>query len=251
MVYTSYEMIRDCRADKAEGWSYFVTNFVPVIQKLTTQYGGDPDAILKTLRDPNSSLFQSMAPAPERWFIAELRQTIAAAAPVSATADLDLATVADALTPLTLTEKQAAWFETMHFNPPRSAEALRMSAATVTKIRERAEELLRGKLDTWRRGMLVANGRALGLEAAAAVTKDCPASKPFLDILDGRSTWRGREELELHVRNCWHCVDHFCRMAEVIEILREVKPLTESEAAPYKKMLGIAPPKRRFWKMMG
>ena len=251
MVYTSYEMIRDCRADKAEGWSYLVTNYVAVIQKLTAQYGGDPDAVLKTLRDPKSSLFQTMSPAPERWFIAELRQAITAAAPAATVADLDLATVADAFEPLTLVEKQAAWFETMHFTPARTAEALRMSAATVTKIRERAEELLRGKLDTWHRGMLAANGRALGLEAARAATKDCPPAKTFLDILDGRSTWRGREELELHVRNCWHCIDHFCRMAEVVEILREVKPLTDSEAAPFKKLLGIAPTKRPFWKVMG
>lgn len=247
MIYTSYEMIRDCRADKAAGWSYFAINYVPVIQRFSAQYGADFESVLKMLRDPQSNLFQTMSPAPERWFLAELRQRIVAAAPAAAAQDLYLETVAEALTPFTLVEKQAAWFETMQFPAQRTAEALRMSAATVEKIRQRAEELIRGKLDTWRRGMMAANGRYLGLEAAQGATKDCPPAKTFLDILDGRTSWRGREEMEQHVRACRHCIDHFCRMAEVVEILREVKPLTESEAAPFKKKLGIETPKRSFW----
>jgi hypothetical protein len=249
MIYTCYEMIRDCRADKAEGWAYFVSNYAPVIRKLTAHYGGDFESALTMLRNPQSSPFQSMEPAPERWFVAEIRQQIVAAAPsVAAEISLDLETVADALGPLTTIEKQAAWFETMRFAPQPTAEALRMAAATVEKIRARADELIRGKVDSWRRELLAANGRALGLEAVQVKTKECLPVKTFLDVLDGRSTWRGREEIEQHIGNCWHCIDHFCRMAEVIEILRGVEPLSEAEAAPIRKKLGIETPKRSFWK---
>jgi hypothetical protein len=249
MIYTCYEMIRDCRADKAEGWAYFVSNYAPVIRKLAVHYGGDFETALVMLHSPQSSLFQSMEPAPERWFVAEMRQQIVAATP-PATPDipLDLEIVADALAPLTMTEKQAAWFETMRFAPQPTAEALRMAATTVEKIRARADELIRGKVDSWRRELLAANGRGLGLEAAQAATKECLPAKTFLDVLDGRSSWRGREEIEQHVGKCWHCIDRFCRMAEVIEILRGIKPLNESEAAPLKKKLGIEAPKRPFWK---
>ena len=77
MIYTSYDMIQDCRADKPEGWSYFITNYVPVIRKLLAHYGkpGDLDRVLLALRKADSSLFASIEPAPERWFLAELRQT--------------------------------------------------------------------------------------------------------------------------------------------------------------------------------
>jgi hypothetical protein len=249
MIYTCYEMIRDCRADKAEGWAYFISNYAPVIRKLAAHYGADFESALAMLRNPQSSPFQSMEPAPERWLVAEMRQQIVAAAPPSTTEiPLDLETVAAALEPLTTVEKQAAWFETMRFAPQPTAEALRMAASTVEKIRERVDELIRGKVDSWRPGLLASNGRSLGLEAAKAATKSCLPAKTFLDVLDGRSTWRGREEIEQHVGSCWHCIDHFCRMAEVIEVLRGLQPLSEAEAAPLKKKLGIETPKRSFWK---
>ena len=249
MVYTCYEMIRDCREDKADGWSYFISNYAPVIAKLAAHYGANFEAAMRMLRDPKSSVFQSMTPAPERWFVAELRQRIVAAAPdVSPEIPLDLETVAEALAPLTVVEKQAAWFETMRFSSAPTAEALRMAPATVEKIRNRAGELLRGKVDSWRRGLLADNGRALGLAAAQAATNECLPSKTFLDVLDGRSTWSAREQVERHVGECWHCIDHFCRMAEVVETLRGLKPFDENEAAELKKKLAIETGKRRVWR---
>ena len=249
MIYTCYEMIRDCRADKAEGWAYFISNYTPVVRKLTAHYGADFESAMAMLRHPQSSPFRSMEPVPERWLVAELRQQIVAAAAAAVPEiPLDLETVASALEPLTTVEKQAAWFETMQFPPQPTAEALRMAASTVEKIRERADELIRGKVDSWRRELLAANGPSLGLDAARAKANDCLPSKAFLDVLDGRSTWRGREEIEQHVGSCWHCIDHFCRMAEVIEILRGIQPLSESEAAPLKQKLGVETPKRSFWK---
>lgn len=249
MIYTCYEMIRDCRMDKPEGWNYFVSNYTPVVRKLIAHYGGDVDAALALLRKPDSSLFQSMDPAPERWFIAGMRQQIVAS--LSQTPPgipLDLETVAEALAPLTLVEKQAAWFETMRFTPKQTGEALRMDPATVEKIRARAAELIRGKVDSWRRELLSENGHALGLAAAEAKTKDCLPAKTFLDVLDGRSTWRAREDMDLHVAKCWRCIDHFCRMAEVVELLRGIQPLSEEEAAPLKKKLGIETPKTSWWR---
>jgi hypothetical protein len=160
---------------------------------------------------------------------------------------IDLETVAEALAPLTVVEKLAAWLETMGYDAKESGAILRMSPETVTKIRQRSEELIRGKVDAWRRNLLAENGRALGLEAVAAKTDDCLRDKAFLDVLDGRETWRGREEMERHVTRCWHCIDHFCRMAEVIQAIRGVQPLTAVEAGPYLKLLAIQP-RKSLWK---
>lgn len=254
MIYTCYEMIQDCRADKPEGWRYFISEYVPLIRKLMAHYdpAGDRAALERVLvaaRKPQSSLFQSIEPAPERWFIAELRQTVLAELkdpPVEI--ELDLESVAAALEPLTLLEKQVAWIETMSYDAAVTGAMLRMAPKTVEKVRERAAELLRGKVDSWRRTLLQENGRALGRAAAAGSTKDCPPAKEFLDVLDGRTTWRGRETLEQHVRTCWHCIDHFARMAEVVELIRGVPPLAETEAEAFQKLLGIEAPKKSFWK---
>src|SRR5213075_2340414 len=129
MVYTCYEMIRDCRADLPQGWSYFLSQYVPAIRRFIAHYSpgqaGDPAAlerILLQLRKPESNLFQSMEPAPERWFIAALRQNVLAGLePPAAEIEIDLATVADALSPLTVTEKQAAWLEAMRYSPDETA----------------------------------------------------------------------------------------------------------------------------------
>jgi hypothetical protein len=250
MIYTCYEMIRDCRANKPEGWIYFISNYVPVIRKLLAHYGGgEVETVLRSLRQPESSLFQSLDPAPERWFVAELRQRVVGAANCGAAeASVDLEILSEALGPLTFTEKQATWLETMRYSAAETGAMLRMAPATVEKIRAKAAESLRGKMDSWSRNILLESGAALGQAAAAVRMQECLNSKTFLDVLDGRTTWSGRDALEQHAARCWHCIDHFCRMAEVIELLRGVKPLTDAEAEPYRKLLGVETPKRRWWR---
>jgi hypothetical protein len=253
MIYTCYEMARDCRADKPAGWSHFVTSYVPLVRKFLTHYGGgDIEPVLKALRDPGSSMFQSLEPAPERWFLAELRQKVLAEIPFpAAQIAIDLETVAEALAPLTVVEKLAAWLETMGYDPKESGAILRMSPETVAKIRDRAEELIRGKVDAWRRNLLAENGRALGVEATAAKTGECLPVRAFLDVLDGRATWRGREDMERHVTRCWHCIDHFCRMAEVIQALRGVQPLSLEESEPFRILLGVRLERARWKRLVG
>jgi hypothetical protein len=253
MIYTCYEMIRDCRTGIPEGWSYLITNYVPVLRRLEQHYGQAgggplPDRVLASLREPWSNLFQSLDPAPERCFVAELRQAaLALLEPLPPVVAVDLETVAEAFQPLTMMEKQAAWLETMRYSAAATAPLLRMAPTTVEKIRGRSAELMRQKVDSWRSTLLSENGLALGRAAAAARGNECLPVKMFLDILDGRTTWRGREELERHVTGCWHCIDHFCRMAEVVELLRGNQPLGDAEAEPYRRMLGLTPAKRSFW----
>jgi hypothetical protein len=258
MIYTSYEMIRDCGAGRPEGWSYFLTHYVPVIRGFLAHYfpdrAGDRaliERVLVKLRQPESSLFQSLDPAPERAFVAELRQHVlsaveadrAGAAPEVA---IDIEALGAALEPLTLTEKLAGWFETMRYGDADAGRMLRMSPQTAEKIRARAAELIRGKVDAWRSTMLADNGPLLGQAASALIAKDCLPPKAFFDVIDGRATWGGREEMERHVKGCWHCLDHYCRLLEVVDVLRASKPLPESEAEGYKRLLGIETPQRSF-----
>ena len=253
MIYTSFDMVRDCRADRPEGWAYFVTQYTPVIRRILAQYASDNpqrvERILRESRSPESSLFQSVDPSPERWFVAELRQKILAGleSPDPEIA-IDLETLAAALEPLTVVEKLAVWTETMRYDAAATAALLRMSPDTVTKIRDRAAELIRGKADAWRSGILVENGPALGRAAAATGSAECFPSKTFLDILDGQTTWSGRESTARHVIACWRCIDHFCRMAEVIGLMRGLQPLSLEEAAPLLQLLGVRREKPSVWK---
>ena len=248
MIYTSYEMIRDCRANTASGWRHFLRHYVPVVRRILAHYAGTEGALeteLASVGKANSVLFQRLEPLPERPFVAELRQSVLAGFPCpAARLPLDLEQVAKALEPLTIVEKQAAWLEGMQYGASATGEMLRMSGATVEKIRGRAAECIRAHVEGWNTALLAENGLALGREAASARGKDCLPAKTFLDVIDGRATWRGREEMERHVLGCWHCIDHFCRLHEVVELLRGIEPLTEEEAAPFDTLLGVRTEKR-------
>lgn len=253
MIYTCYEMIGDCRAGRAEGWRFFAASYVPVIRKLLAHYqaavpAGTLERVLVAAHRPESPLFQSVEPSPERWFVAELRQAILQELPAEEPAAIELDTVSAALEPLTLVEKQVAWLETMLYSPAETGVLLRMAPATAEKIRGKAADLIRGKVDTWSRNILPASGRALGRTAVAAKGPDCLDPKTFLDLLDGRTTWQGRDQLERHVTRCWHCIDHFCRLVEVVEVLRGLQPLTDAEAAPFWEMMGVSAGRRPAWK---
>ena len=63
-------------------------------------------------------------------------------------------------------------------------------------------------------------GRPWGGRRRLPITADCLPSKTFLDMLDGRRTWRARQEIERHVNAWCHCVDHFCPMAEATQVPR-------------------------------
>jgi len=253
MIYTCYEMIRDCRADKPEGWSYLISEYLPAIRKLLAHYApaASVEKVLVALRKPESSLFQSIEPAPERWFVAELRQkTLAELAfpPPEMTVDLD--SVASALEPLTVLEKQVAWLDAMRYSAAETGVMLRMAPATAEKIRGRAAELIRGKVDAWRPSLLFDNGLELGRAATAAAGKECLPVRAFVDVIDGRTTWQERESMERHVTGCWHCVDHFCRMVEVVHLMRGLQPLSPAEAEPYRMLLGLPAQTQPVWKRL-
>lgn len=249
-------MIRDCRAGRPEGWSYFLTQYVPVIRGLLLHYFPgrvDGDALLGRVliafRQPESSLFQSLDPAPERAFVAELRQHLLRAveadrASTAPEVPIDLDALTAALEPFTLTEKMVVWFETMRYDTPDTGRMLRMSPETAEKIRARGAESIRTSVDAWRSTLLADNGPLLGQTAGELSTRDCLPAKAFFDVIDGRATWRGREEMERHVKGCWHCLDHYCRLLEVVDLLRGSQPLSASDTRAYMHFLGIEASKR-------
>src|ERR1035441_2700076 len=113
MIYTCYEMVRDCRANLPEGWMHFIVHYVPAIRQTLAHYAprGAQDAvllnqILQSVRRPESFLFHSAEPPEERWFVAQLRHLVVAelAAP-PAGIPLDLETLTAALGPLTIDRK--------------------------------------------------------------------------------------------------------------------------------------------------
>lgn len=236
-IYTSYEMISDCRAGKPEGWRFLAQNFVPPIRWLLTRYGqGEPELRAKLL-ELKSGGIQRFQPIVYREFIAGMRPEPAAAGE----APFDLEALSEAMTDVPALERQNLWFETMRYDVAETARLLRQSVETATAARERMLELLRTKLDSWTRTILREHGPALGIAARAAKPEQPVSFRLYLDIIDGRATWQTRAEVERAMLVNWYEIDQFCRVREADAAYTDSKPLTEEEAAPYYDLLGVKP----------
>jgi hypothetical protein len=260
MIYTSYDMVRDCRAGAVRGWTHFVTHYTPIVRRVVAHYRPEQSVDQATARvlaaiHGDGALFRAIEPVAERVFVTALRQHVLALLErdehsIAPEVALDPTEVLESLAPLTVVEKQAVWLDAMRYDEETTARMLRMDARTAGRIRERAAELMRTRFDRWSRDALRANGPALGRAAAAAATPQCHAPKIFLDLIDGRTTWEGRENAERHTGDCLRCLDHFCRIHEAVDWLRNTRPLIEAEAAPYLRSLGIEAARPSFFKRL-
>jgi hypothetical protein len=250
-------MIRDCRENKPDGWLYLVTHYVPVASRLLEHYFPSDSnlvvRVLPALHDPALPLFAAPGPGTEREFVAALRNVILQIAekhnrPVEHEQTLDLETLTAALAPFTATERQFVWLEAMNYSDETAALLMNLEPSTIRKSRDRADELLREKLDRWSKGLIRNHGLALGRLVAGLRGTSCLPAGAFLDTIDGRITWSRRKDYESHLTACWHCVDHFCRIREADHTLRHAAPLRSEAAGPYLRILGLPEPKKTFWK---
>lgn len=252
-IYTCFDMVRDCRGNRNEGWAYLITNYVPVIRRLLAQHydgrAGLVERLLGQLKDPQSSLWAAPGHPEERIFVAALRQELlrlvesdSPAMPPSV--ELDLETLTQALAGFTVVDRQYVWLESMGYNTAVTAEMMNLDASSIDAARQRANEALRGVLDRWKLGLIAENGLLLGRLATAAKGEHCLDAKAFLDTLDGRITWSSKRDYEHHLTECWHCIDHFCRIREADFVLNKSKPLDDEQAAPFRTLLGLPEVKR-------
>ena len=123
----------------------------------------------------------------------------------------------------------------MGYTPEEAGAMLRMAPATVAKIRDRAAELLRG---TWIPGGADSRGERSGSWVAPPRWPAGASAFPprhFWTFSTGGQTGGAAKRWSSTSSGCLHCVDHFCRMAEVIEVLRGAQPLSDEESAPFSR----------------
>ncbi|MDW8353162.1 MAG: hypothetical protein RMK57_01415 [Bryobacterales bacterium] len=245
-LYTCYDMIRDCAANRPEGWRFFVTEYAPILRTLLEHYRPEaaaewPAKAPEMLRRFDAAFFAACGPRSERDFLLSLRQQLLAwLEPHDASDPRVWDAFSHALAPLTLTEKQVVWFEVMGYGKDDSAAMMRMHPDGVERIRRKAAEALA------QHGGVV-DRDCLRSSVAALPADGCCEAKDFFDWLDGRITWYRRDDLERHATHCWRCVDLFCRVREVLRLAQRRKPLSAGEARPLLAALGIPESAPRSW----
>lgn len=246
-LYTCFDMIRDCAANRAEGWRFFVREYAPAVRALLEHYRPEaaadwPARAAEILRRFDAAFFAACGPCSERDFLLALRQHLLAWLEPAGGADpAQWTAFAAALAPLTLTEKQVVWLEVMGYGKDDTAAMMRMHPDGVERIRCKAAQALTEQ-------GCVPPADSLRRVVAALAADGCCAPKDLFDWLDGRITWYRREDLERHATPCWRCVDLFCRVREALRLAQRRRPLAEKEAAALLQLLGVAPLARRSWR---
>ena len=240
-IYTSYEMISDCRAGKPEGWLYLVRQFVPPLRWLLAQYGqGETElrALLLGLKNGGIAKFQ---PIVHREFLAGLRPEPAA----PGEPPFELSVLSEAMEEVPVLERQNLWLDTMGYETLFSAKLLRQAPETTKAARARLLETLRSKLDSWTLTIMRDHGPALGAAARAAKPDETVPFRQYLDILDGRMTWQNRVGVERALLAHWYEIDQFCRVREADASITETHPYEDGDPAvqPYFDLLGVKPAK--------
>jgi hypothetical protein len=247
-IYTSYEMISDCRAGKAEGWLFLVRQFVPPLRWLLGRYGQGEAELRALLTGLQNGGIQKFQPMVHREFIAGLRPEPAS----PGEPPFELSVLTEAMTDVPVLERQNLWLDAMGYEAPLAAKLLRQSTETAEKARGRMLELLRGKLDSWSRTILRDHGPALGAAARAEKPAEPVPFRQYLDILDGRMTWQNRVGVERALLAHWYEIDQFCRVREADAAITETAPYEDNDPAaqPYLDLLGVKPPKPTLLKRL-
>jgi hypothetical protein len=263
-VFTCAEMVEACLANQDAGWKHFVTDYLPFAallldrhypQLITSREDLLREVLLRA-RDEEREFFREYRGHSEREFLAHLRglalRVLEEAEPAVPAPEILLPweSFERSFSGLTALERQVVW---LFLLCPRAEDApllLRADRTSVTAMLGRAQEQLRGALDHWSADLLEQNRHLLAAEVRRRETKECPDPRAWLRLLDGQITWRDRQDLERHLVVCWFCVDRLCRFREVMRLSRLVQPLTEIEAQPFAKTIGLgfAPPSR--WKRL-
>ncbi|MEZ5356364.1 MAG: hypothetical protein R2762_27330 [Bryobacteraceae bacterium] len=237
-VYTSFDMISDCRANRPEGWIFLAETVVPPLRRLYSHYGLAESAVRQRLIALKGGIAR-FEPMSVRQFVAALRPE-----PVpEEQGEVELEAVAAALEPLTVLERQLVWMDTMGYETPEAARLMRMSPDTAASVRDRSAELLRGAFDSWTRTMLRDHGAWLGQQARQAKPAETVRFNDYLDIIDGRMTWQNRAGVELKLLESWYEIDQFCRVREADAAVMDTQPLRGEEAQPYLELFGVSRPK--------
>jgi len=251
-IYTSYDMIGDCRAGKPAGVVHFVRHFLAGCRSLTLHYGGGEEEV-STLLGRAPKALAAMEPGPERRIMVDLRPLIQECAGYGKgvkPTGLDLVTLSKALEEFSVLERQMVWLSSMGYDAAGIARILRVSAETAGKACVRAAELVRPHLSNWTQTILRDAGPELGEEARGAKPEEPVSFREYIEIVDGRLTWANRVPVERGLAQSWHEIDHLCRVREADDALRSVQPLNEQETAAYLEAAGIKLEKPSLWRRL-
>jgi hypothetical protein len=239
-VRTIFTMAEDCGRGERLGWQEFVRDYAPIARVLLEQYFPmlKPEldlhvsAVFERARAGNNAWFSTFRFANEREFLMFFRELVfaygrgVARVPVP---EISLDQMREIMKDLPVVEREMLWLCVKGYSAEQIGPMISNQESTAHAVRELAGQRLAEILPGASPEAFNVSARVLMENAEKGKTEDCLAVRSFNNIINGQISWRERELAELHVRDCFYCLDRFTAYQEMIRIRKDMRPLPEPE----------------------
>lgn len=255
-IKTIFSMAEGCAAGERTGWFDFAKDYGPVSRTLLTHYFPPLVPEIDThIAGPfarayanNSQWFRELKFQNEREFAMAFRDLLFAYGRSVARLpkpEISLDQFREIVKDLTVVERQLLWLFVKGYTAQQIAPIMMNAEATSNAVKQIADKRLTEVLPDATNTAFSVSARALIEAAEAAKTDQCLSLRTYNNLVNGQITWRERELAELHMRDCFYCLDRFTGYQEMIRINKDRKPLSETETEKVMGALGIQPPAKK------
>jgi hypothetical protein len=245
-LWTLQRILPACEEGQAEAWRAFLDLYSSVAHGLLGVYfrdsGDGPRKIWKrALPDLSANDYERLRAfdhQAEREFLADLRAFLLELGELGLDPARDLTgperpsaeTLGAVLQGLPFLHQQAVFLKLAGYSDAALDKMLRIPPLAIERAVERLQKdysvFLKREQDEclWPAAWL-----AFQRSVRAAPGKDCPPLRQFVRIFDGQASWYDKKPAEEHVTACFHCLERWCALCEVVYWRAKAVPLSAAE----------------------
>ncbi len=140
---------------------------------------------------------------------------------------------------LPVVEREMLWLCVKGYNAEQIGPMISNQETTARTVRELAGQRLTAILPGASPEAFNVSARVLMESAEKCKSEECLALRTFNNLINGQISWRERELAELHVRDCFYCLDRFTAYQEMIRIRKDAQPLPEADVSSMLSRLAL------------
>ena len=253
-VRTIFTMVEDCARDERQGWYEFVRDYGAITRTLLTHYfptlapeaESHVPAVFARARAHSAAWFSTFKFSNEREFLMAFRDLVFAygreeehvPAP-----HISLDQLGQIMSDLPVVEREMLWLFIKGYDAIQIGGILSNLESTAVGVKKVADERLRTVIPGSSPDAFVLSARVLIQAAEKKGSEQCLSFKSFNNVINGQATWRERDAVEQHVKDCFYCLDRYTSFCEGIRLRKDAQPLPEPEVEAMLEKMG-APGKR-------
>ena len=255
-IRTVFTMTQDCEAGERLGWQEFVRDYAGLTQFLLEHYFPvlRPEidqhvlGVYQRARANNNGWFKELKFQNEREFLMAYRNLVFAYGRTVArvpTPELSLDQFKQIVSDQSVVEREIMWLFLKGYTAQQISPMMMNAEATSNAVKSVADQRLKDLFPAMTADAFNISARTLIEAAEKTRTPECLPLKTFNNLVNGQLSWRERDLAELHIRDCFYCIDSFTSFQEMIRLRKDGKPAPELQVNGILDKLGFAAAKSK------